>query len=397
MSFKTIAQQGIDSIRKNNQQHQLPISSLELHKRHWNKENAIYGILWSIDSERQLDFIKELSYTIPKSSSINIKCDDPFVALNLKQELKYLKNVKINNMSYDLPGGNPEFYRRSPNASGSRVGNSLVFDKHIKSAVLQKSGRFPENGPFVTDLSWFQGGQAQGIFREWLFGPEFGLKNIIILDNKDFDVTDEKGLCMIFGEDGYNGDITIKNLITNTEFTKDFRSLGYIILNENLATVLPRISTKTKYEWKRTSNQLADIPEVKGGKIRVLGSMLLNQEPEFYYTDEKYIQDWTDYEEERFGTRYQSATSRKRFYQISVGAVIPPKTIIPGGLNFTYVTVKPGTGEIHKKHLMSNDVSQILKATRTGKSLHTPQTIWVPYATEFTGFTDNDRQIINNL
>ena len=39
---------------------------------------------------------------------------------------------------------------------------------------------------------------------------------------------------------------------------------------------------------------------------------------------------------------------------------------------------------------MSNEVTQILKATRTGKSLHTPQTIWVPYATEFTGFSNND-------
>lgn len=397
MSFKTIAQNGIDAIRKKNQQHQVPVSSLKFLKRHWKKKNATYGINWSIDRKEHLEFIEKLSYTIDKSSCINVMSDDPFVTLNLQHELKHLNNVEINNMSYDLPAGNPIFYERSKKASGSRVGNALVFDRHIQRAVKNKSGKYKENGPFVTDLSWFQGEQGQGSFRRWLFGPEFGLKNIIILDNKEFDVSDQKGLCMFYGEDGYNGDITVKNLITDIEFKKDFRSLGYVILNENLATVLPSISTKTKYDWKRTSNQLADIPEVKNGKIRVLGTMLLNQDPTFYYTDEKYIQDWTDYEEERFATRYQPATSHNRFYEIAVGTVIPPKTIIPGGLNFTYVTVDAGTGDQHKKHLMSNEVTQILKATRTGKSLHKPQTIWVPYATEFTGFSDNDRKIINNL
>jgi hypothetical protein len=397
MNFKDIAQKGIDSIRKKNQQHQLPLSSLKSFGNHWKKKNAVYGIIWSIDRKEHLEFIKELSYTIDKSSSINVKCDDPFVMLNLEHELKYLTNVELNNMSYDLPAGNPIFYERSEKASGSRVGNALAFDKHIQSAVKNKTGKFKENGPFVTDLSWFQGEQGQGSFRRWLFGTEFGLKNIIILDNKEFDVSDQKGLCMFYGEDGYDGDITVKNLINGTEFTRDFRSIGYIILNEDLATLLPSISTKTKYDWKRTSNQLSDIPEVKGGKIRVLGTMLLNQDPTFYYTDEKYIQDWTDYEEERFATRYQPATSHNRFYEIAVGTVIPPKTIIPGGLHFTYVKVDAGTGEQHKKHVMSKEVTQILKATRTGKSLHKPQTIWVPYATEFTGFTDNDRKIINNL
>ena len=46
---------------------------------------------------------------------------------------------------------------------------------------------------------------------------------------------------------------------------------------------------------------------------------------------------------------------------------------------------------------MSQEVTNILKKTRTGKSLHTPQTIWIPYATEFKGFTNSDKKIINNL
>lgn len=397
MSFKAIAQQGIDSIRKNNQQHQLPVSSLELLNTHWKKKNATYGINWSIDRNEHLDFIEKLSYTIDKSSKINVKCDDPFITLNLEHELKYLKNVEINNMSYDLPAGNPIFYERSPNASGSRVGNALVFDKHIQNAVKRKTGKFKENGPFVTDWSWFQGEQGQGSFRRWLFGPEFGLKNIVILDNTEFDVSDQKGLCMFYGEDGYSGPITIKNLITGNEFTEDFRSLGYIIIDENLAKLLPKISTDTKYDWKRTKNQLSDIPEVKGGDVKVLGSMLLNQEPTYYYTDKKYIKDWTDINEERVATRYQPATAHNRFYEIAVGTVIEPGVVIPGGLNFTYVNVDKGTGNQHKKHLMSKEVTAILKATRTGKSLHKPQTIWVPYATEFTGFTEDDRKIINNL
>lgn len=397
MSFKTIAQNGIDAIRKNNQQHQVPVSSLELLKGHWKKKDAVYGVHWSIDRKEHLDFIKKLSYTIDKSSCINVISDDPFVTLNLQHELKYLKNVEINSMSYDLPAGNPIFYERSSASTDSRTGSKLAFDKHIQNAVKRKTGKFKENGPFVTDLSWFQGEKGQGSFRRWLFGPEFGLKKIVILDNTEFDVSDQKGLCMFYGEDGYNGPITIKNLITGDEFTEDFRSLGYIIINKTLAKLLPNISTVSKYSWKRTNNQLSEIPEVKGGDIKVLGSMLLNQKPTYYYTDKKYIKDWTDIDQERVATRYQPATSHKRFYEIAVGTVIEPGVIIPGGLNFTYVNVDKGTGDQHKKHLMSKEVTAILKATRTGKSLHEPQTIWVPYATEFTGFTEDDKKIINNL
>jgi hypothetical protein len=399
MSFKALAQKGINGIRKTNQQHQMPVGSLKLFGRNWKKKNCIYGLCWSNDRIESIDFIKKLSYTIDSSSCINVLTEDPFVEHNLKQELKYLKNVKVNefDMNYDLPAGNPEFYRRSPNASGSRVGNALIFDKHIQNAVARKSGKFKENGPFVTDWSWFQGEQGQGSFRRWLFGSNFGLKNLVILDSAEFDVSDTKGLVMIYGEDGYDGPITVKNMITGSEFTKDFRKIGYIIVDENLAELLPKIATNKKYDWKRTNNQLDKIPEVKNGKVLVLGTMHLNQEPTFYYTSKKYISDWKDSDNERFVTRYQPATSHDRYYEIAVGAVIPPGVIIPGGMNFTYVNVEEGTGPTHKNHLMSKEVTKILKATRTGKSLHTPQTIWVPYVTEFKGFTKDDKKIINNL
>jgi len=412
MSFKTIAQNGIDAIRKKNQQHQMPLSSLENFGKHWKEKNAVYGVHWSVDRKEHLDFIKKLSYTIDKSSSINVKCEDPFVTLNLEHELKYLKNVEINRMSYDLPAGNPEFYRRSSNASTSQTGSALVYDEHIYTAVKNKSGKFKENGPFIIDHAWFQGEAKQGKFRRWLF-DSFGLKDIVILDPKEFDVDSAKtGLCMIYGEDGYNGDITVKNLINGEKFVEDFRSIGYVIARKDLAKLLPAIKTKTHYEWKRTKIELKldkdekviqGPKEVKGGDIPVLKRLRLGQEPEYYYTSSEYINDWTDSNTERFVTRYQPNTQAKDesgnrlWYKIAVGTVVQPGTIIPGDMWFSYTVVDNGTGEDHKKHLMSNEVTKLLKATRTGQSLHTPQTIWVPYATEFKGFSDNDRKIINNL
>ena len=58
MSFKTIAQNGIDAIRKKNQQHQMPLSSLENFGEHWKQKNAVYSVHWSIDRKDHLDFIK---------------------------------------------------------------------------------------------------------------------------------------------------------------------------------------------------------------------------------------------------------------------------------------------------------------------------------------------------
>lgn len=412
MSFTTIAQRGIDGIRKNNQQHQLPLSSLKCLPSLWKKKNCTYGLHWSIDSKKHIDFIKELSYNIHDTSIINVECNDPFVTLNLENEIGSLNNVRINDMNYDIPAGNPEFYRRSENASTPQTGNVLVYDDHIYNAVNHKSGRFKENGPFVTDHAWFQGGLKQGKFRRWLF-ESFGLKDIVIIDSNDFDVDSGKtGICMIYGEDGYDGNITLNNLITGEKFIKDFRSLEYVIPKEDLANLLPKVKTNSKYIWKRTNiplkfddneNVIEGPKEVKGGTVRVLKRLLLNQEPEYYYTEPKYVTDWTDSETERFVTRYQPNTQAKDesggrlWYKIAVGTVVKPGTVIPGHFWFAYTIVEKDTGETHKKHLMSEEVTKILKATRTGQSLHTPQTIWVPFATEFKGFTKDDKKIINNL
>ena len=64
---------------------------------------------------------------------------------------------------------------------------------------------------------------------------------------------------------------------------------------------------------------------------------------------------------------------------------------------FAYTVIEDADAELHKEHLLSNEVQKILKVTRTGPSLHTPQTIWVPYATEFTGWTEEHRDILNEL
>ena len=177
----------------------------------------------------------------------------------------------------------------------------------------------------------------------------------------------------------------------------DFRSIGVIIQDKNLAKLLPTIKTNKNYVWKRTSNELKKIPNIKNGQVKVLGTMHLNKKETYYYTDKKYIQDWSDINEERVVTRYNPATSHNRFYEISVCAVVPPGTIIPGGMNFTYCVVKKGTGMTHVKHLMSEETKKILKHTRTGISLHTPQTIWIPYATQFKGYNKNDQKIIDRL
>ena len=74
-------------------------------------------------------------------------------------------------------------------------------------------------------------------------------------EQQPIDLDDSKaiGLCMFSGEYGYNGVITVINYKTKEEFKYDFRKLGYVIPDKNLAALLPSIQTKTNYEWKRTS------------------------------------------------------------------------------------------------------------------------------------------------
>jgi len=407
MNFKELAYRGIGLLNKANQHHQLPTCALEYigHK----KKNAVYAVHFSTDRKEHINTIKELSMKIDATSHILIKTDDVFIEKNLQYEFKGVKNVSINtNMAYDIPVGNPIFYERSSQAADSRTGSKLVYDDHIMNAVRQTSGKYKQNGPFITDTTWFQGGAKQGKFRKWLFGEEFGLKTIVILPAAEFDVDAGKtGLCMFIGEKGYNSDITVIDYVTKEEFTTDFRKIGYIITNKDLAVILPSIKTKTIYEWKRTAIDLKfssdegtvieGPKEIKNGKVKVLKRLLLNAEPEYYYTSQKYVSDWTDSDQERFVTRYQPSTGRDRWQEIAVGTVVAPGVIVPGGMWFTYTVVKRGTGNKHKKHLMSKEITKILKATRTGKSLHTPQTVWVPYITEFSGFTNEQKQIINKL
>ena len=406
-SFRDIANRGIGMINKVNQHHQLPLSALEL----WNlkEKNATYAVKFSTDRMEHIDTLKEIEMALDPTSQLLIETDDPFVEKNLQQEFKNLKKVKINsNMAYDLSAGNPIFYERSATAMDSRTGSKLVYDEHIMNAVKRMSGKFKQTGPFITDTTWFQGGAKQGKFREWLFSKKFGLKTIVMLPSKDFDVdADKTELCMFLGEKDYQGDITFVDYSTKEQFTCDFRKLGYVIKNNDLATILPAIQTKSKYDWKRskvtlkldpkTGTILEGPPEVTGGKVKVLKKMLLNTDPEYYYTSKEYIKDWTDVDKERFVTGYNAGGTHADFYKILKGVVVPPGVVVPGDMWFTYTVVANGTGALHKQHLMSTEVQQILKLTRTGKSLHTPQTIWVPYATEFQGFTDDQKATITKL
>ena len=241
------------------------------------------------------------------------------------------------------------------------------------------------------------------------------MKTIILLPSKEFDVdSGATELCMFNGTVGYDGLITVIDYETKKEFSCDFRKIGKVISDSKLAKLLPDVKTNTEYEWKRVmgidlkfdkdENLIKGPKEVKGGSVKVLKRLRLGAEPEYYYTDPEFINDWTDSDKERFVTRYQPATQKsddsnggRLWYKIAVGTVVEPGTIVPGNFWFTYVNVEKGTGETHKKHLMSNEVTSILKKTRQSRSLHTPQTVWIPYATEFKGWTEFQKEIINEL
>jgi hypothetical protein len=411
-SFRDLAYQGIGIINKVNQHHQLPLCALEY--MNLKEKNAVYAVKFSTDRKEHIDTLKEIEMALDPSSQLLVETDDPFVEKNIQQEFKYSTKVKVNtNMAYDLPAGNPIFYERSDTAMDSRTGSKLVYDEHIMNAVNRMSSKFKQVGPFITDTTWFQGGAKQGKFREWLFSKKFGLKTIVMLPSADFDVdADKTELCMFIGEKGYQGDITVINYSTKEQFVCDFRALGYVIKNKELATLLPAIQTKSKYDWKRSKIHLkldpknGDIlegpPEVspvnKADRVKVLKKLLLNQKPQYYFTTKKHIKDQTDINAWRFVTGYNSGTAHDKFYQIAKGVIVPPGIAVPGDMWFTYIVLPDKkSARQHMKHLMSVEVQQILKLTRTGKSLHTPQTIWIPYATEFHGFTDDQKSIITNL
>jgi hypothetical protein len=406
MSFKKLAERGIGQINKANQHHQMPL--LALNFMPLDKENTVYSVSFSNDRAEHLEYIKQLAMKIPVNSKVNIQTQDPFITVNLANEFSNNSKVVINDMKMDLDAGNPIFYERSDSAMDSRSGSKLVYDAHIMNAVKNLSGRCKERGPYITDTTWFQGGAKQGKFRDWLFGPEFGLKTIVLLPSSEFDVdADKTQLVMFMGEQGYDREITLIDYETKKEFTADFRKLGYVVKNEKLANLLPSIKTKSNYDWKRskvslklntkTGEILEGPKEIKNGDIPVLKKMLLNKEPEIYYTTKDQITDWTDVDKTRFVTGYNAGGTHADYYKILKGFIAPPGMVIPGDMWFTYTVIDDKDKDLHKKHLLSYEVQQILKATRTGKSLHTPQTIWIPYATEFNGWTDEQREILNEL
>ena len=411
-NFRDLAYQGIGIINKVNQHHQLPVSALEY--MNLKEKNSVYAVKFSTDRKEHIDTLKRIEMALDPSSQLLVETDDPFVEKNIQQEFKHSTKVKVNiNMAYDLSAGNPIFYERSDTAMDSRTGSKLVYDEHIMNAVNRMSGKFKQVGPFITDTTWFQGGAKQGKFREWLFSKKFGLKTIVMLPSADFDVdADKTELCMFIGEKGYQGTITLIDYATKDQFVCDFRNLGYVIKNKELATLLPVIQTKSKYDWKRskihlkldpkTGDILEGPPEIKpvakSDRVKVLKKLLLNQKPQYYFTSKEHIKDQTDINTWRFVTGYNSGTAHDKFYQIAKGVIVPPGIAVPGDMWFTYIVLPDKkSARQHMKHLMSVEVQQILKLTRTGKSLHTPQTIWIPYSTEFQGFTDDQKSIIANL
>jgi len=391
-----------------------PISNEGINSSDFTKENVKWAVFQATITDQDLKIYDKIMSMLPNSSKLIFRPTDAYGAIDLNERYKNNKNIVVDKeekMSYDIPLGNPIFYKKSKKTTDSRTARSLVYDKHIKDAVENKSGKQSTHGPFTTDHSWFLGARSHKTFREWVFGPVFGLKTLIIEDPNGYNIDgDHTNICSFSGEVGYNGDISVINKVTGKEFSIS-RKEGIIVINQKLASILPEIKTEKEYFWDRTKielklngNNIINGPkEVKGGSVRVLKRLLLNQEPEYYYTDPEYITDWDDSDTERVATRYQPNTQKsdghggRSWYKIAVGTVVPPGTIIPGGLWFAYTVVEPGTGELHLKHLMSDEVTNILRVSRTGKSLHQAQTQLVPYATAFNGFTKEQTKILNEL
>ncbi len=398
MSYRKIAEIGIGMINKANQHHQMPNAAFEMIDT--SHEDTVYGVNFSTDRPQHIDFIKGLAIKIPHCGKVNALTTDPFVEENLQYEFRNHNKILVNsNMKIDIDCGNPIFYERSKNSNTSQAGSKLVYNEHIMNAVANLSNKFKQRGPYVTDTTWFQGGKSHKSFREWLLGPEFGLKTIILLPSEEFDVNANKTeLCMFSGEVGYTGDITIIDFKTKKEFISDFRKVGYIIPDRKLATLLPQIKTPSHYKWKRTKNEKDNIIEVPGGEIKVLNTQHMHKDPTYKNTSSEYIIDWTDSDKWRWATRYQNPGKHEDYQRIQVGCIIPPDVIIPGGFDFCYIVCKnEEDAQKHHLHLFSQEVDSILKATRQGQSLHTPQTIWIPYATEFDGWTEDHRKILNEL
>ena len=102
-------------------------------------------------------------------------------------------------IEYDICLGNPPFRIDVEGPNGPAI--QLVFDAHVKKAVKNKSNKFIHNGPFVVDRRIFFSKHPHLVdFKNWVV-EEFGVKTVVQLKGGI------DGCCMIYGEDGYKGEI----------------------------------------------------------------------------------------------------------------------------------------------------------------------------------------------
>jgi hypothetical protein len=106
-------------------------------------------------------------------------------------------------IEYDIGLGNPPFRIIIEGIHGPV--SQLVFDAHVKKSVLNKTNKFIHNGPFVLDRRIFTTDHPHVIdFKEWLI-EHFGLKKVVMLDGG------VDGCCIVYGEQGYKGEIIHTN------------------------------------------------------------------------------------------------------------------------------------------------------------------------------------------
>ena len=106
-------------------------------------------------------------------------------------------------IEYDISLGNPPFRIIIDGIHGPV--SQLVFDAHVKKSVLNKSNKFIHNGPFVLDKRIFTTDHPHVVnFKEWLI-KDFGLKNVVNLKGG------VDGCCLVYGEQGYKGEIIHTN------------------------------------------------------------------------------------------------------------------------------------------------------------------------------------------
>ena len=407
MGFTRILQAGIDLIHKSNQQHHIPDQVIDC--INLTNPNIQIDINWCIDSKKMIDFLMKVLYNMHKESVINLKTNDPFIEENLKGRFKDEKNVYINGgIMKDIvqPIGNPIFFTRSED---KRKGNSPEYHKQVMKAINEAPTH--NEWAFIIHTGWLTGEGEFETFRKFLY--EKGFKILIKLQSTDFDIDENETSCfLIYGEKGYTGTIEYRNVETGTVETFDFRKKNEIILNKTISEIVSKHRTKQKYIWRRTSvnlktdnngNVIQGPKEIKNGKIKVLKSLYVNGKSETYQTTieelKKYAskKDLEDLQTERFVTGYQAGGMHHQNHMIIKSYIAEPGTFIPGHFNFTYIRVNTGEGKLHAKHLTSKETSKILKYTRFGRSLHTPQTRFIPYATEFSGYSKKDKDELSNI